>query len=106
MIVNDELGFIQNAYVVHNEDGTISVTLPEDKAISHANRITVTVLDEMGNPMSGVDVTVKDIAETTYSAATDENGKIVVPPLSEDYTDSEGKAQVNGYNVIVTDESK
>ena len=106
VIVNDELGFIQNAYVVHNEDGTISVTLPEDKAISHANRITVTVLDEMGNPMSGVDVTVKDIAETTYSAATDENGKIVVPPLSEDYTDSEGKAQVNGYNVIVTDESK
>lgn len=106
VIVNDELGFIQNAYVVYNEDGTIYVTLPEDKAISHANRITVTVLDEMGNPMSGVDVTVKDIAETTYSAATDENGKIVVPPLSEDYTDSEGKAQVNGYNVIVTDESK
>ena len=106
VIVNDETGFIPNAYVAHNEDGTISVTLPEDKAIGHANRITVTVLDEMGNPMSGVGVTVKDIAETNYSAATDENGKIVVPPLSEDYTDSEGKGVVNGYNILVTDETK
>ena len=106
VIVNDELGFIQNAYVLYNEDGSIAVTLPEDKAISHANRITVTVLDEMGNPMSGVDVTVKDIAETTYSAETDENGKIVVPPLSEDYTDTEGKAQVNGLNILVADETK
>ena len=106
MIVNDETGFIPNAYVVHNEDGSIAVTLLEEKTISHANRITVTVLDSMGNPMNGINVTVKDIAETNYLAATDENGKIVVPPLSEDYTDSEGKGVVNGYNVLVTDETK
>ena len=31
---------------------------------------------------------------------------MVVPLLSEDYTDSEGNAQVNGYNVLVTDETK
>ena len=37
---------------------------------------------------------------------TDENGKMVVPPLSEDITDSEGKAKVNGYNVLITDETK
>ena len=106
VIVNDELGFIPNAYVVHNEDGTISVTLPEDKAISHANRITVTVLDSVGNPIAEKAVTVTDIAGASYTGMTDETGKMVVPPLSEDYTDSEGKAQVNGYNVIVTDESK
>ena len=29
-----------------------------------------------------------------------------VPPLSEDITDSEGKAKVNGYNVLITDETK
>ena len=106
VIVNDELGFIQNAYVVYNEDGSIAVTLPEDKEISHANRITVTVLDSVGNSIAEKAVTVTDIAGASYSDTTDETGKIVVPPLSEDYTDSEGKAQVNGYNVIVTDESK
>lgn len=106
VIVNDELGFIQNAYVVYNEDGSLAVTLPEDKTISHANRITVTVLDSMGNPMNGINVTVKDIAEMTYAGTTDETGKMVVPPLSEDYTDSEGKGVVNGYNILVTDETK
>ena len=106
VIVNDESGFIPNAYVVYNEDESISVTLPEDKTISHANRITVTVLDSMGNPIAEKAVTVTDIAEAAYTGATDENGKMVVPLLSEDYTDSEGNAQVNGYNVLVTDETK
>ena len=106
MIVNDELGFIQNAYVLYNEDGSIAVTLPEDKAISHANRITVTVLDSVGNPIAEKAVTVTDIAGASYTGMTDETGKMVVPPLSEDYTDSEGKGVVNGYNVLVTDETK
>lgn len=106
VIVNDELGFIQNAYVVHNENGSIAVTLPEDKAISHANRITVTVLDSVGNPIAENPVTVTDIAGASYTGMTDETGKMVVPPLSEDYTDSEGKGFVNGYNVLVTDETK
>ena len=106
VIVNDETGFIPNAHVIHNEDNTISVELPEEKTISHANRITVTVLDSVGNPMNGINVTVKDIAEVSYTGTTDETGKMVVPPLSEDYTDSEGKGVVNGYNVLVTDETK
>ncbi len=106
VIVNDELGLIPDAYVVYNEDGTVDVTLPEGKLISYANRITVTVLDSMGKPINEVPVTVKDTVETSYSANTDENGKIVVPPLSEDITDSDGKAVVNGYNVLITDETK
>lgn len=106
VIVNDEQGFIPNAYVIHNEDGSIAVTLPEEKSISHANRITVTVLDSVGNPIAEKAVTVTDIAEAAYTATTDENGKIVVSPLSEDMTDSEGKAVVNGYHVLITDETK
>ena len=45
---------------------------------------------------------------STYAKCVilDENGKMVVPPLSEDITDSEGKAKVNGYNVLITDETK
>ena len=106
VIVNDEAGFIANAYVIHNEDGTINVTLPDEKTISYANRITVTVLDSIGKPMADITVTVDDKGEKTYTANTDENGQIVVPPLSEDMTDSEGKAVVNGYNVLITDEQK
>ena len=106
VIVNDEIGFIANAYVQHNEDGTITVTLPDEKTISYANRITVTVLDSIGAAVKDKSVTVKDIAEMTYTALTDENGKIVVPPVNTDMTDSEGKAVVNGYNVVITDESK
>ena len=106
VIVNDEIGVIPNAYVIHNEDGTINVTLPDDKTISYANRITVTVLDSIGKAISDITVTVDDKEENIYTANTDDNGSIVVPPLSEDMTDSEGKAVVNGYNVLVTDETK
>lgn len=106
VMVNDELGAIPNAYVVHNEDGTITVKLPENKSISYDNRITVTVLDSIGEAVPGVGVTVKDIAETTYTVSTDADGKIIVPPVNEDITDSEGKAVVNGYNVLVEDETK
>ena len=106
VIVNDEIGVIPNAYVIHNEDGTINVTLLDDNTISYANRITVTVLDSIGKPVAEVNVTVNDVADKSYTANTDENGTIVVPPLSEDMTDSEGKAVVNGYNVLVTDETK
>ncbi len=106
VIVNDELGVIPNAYVKHNEDNTISVKLPDEKSISYANRITVTVLDSMGKAMIDVNVTVSDILDATYTDNTDENGRIVVPPVNTDMTDSEGKGVVNGYNVLITDETK
>lgn len=106
VIVNDEIGVIPNAYVKHNEDGTINVTLPDDKTISYVNRITVTILDSIGKAIADITVTVDDKEEKTYTANTDENGTIVVPPLSENMTDSEGKAVVNGYNILLSDEQK
>ena len=106
VIVNDENGVIPNAYVVYNEDGSISVTLPEDKTITYSNRVTVSVVDSVGNPVADKSVTVKDIAEKTYTALTDEKGQIVVPPVNEDVTDSEGKGVINGLNVVITDEIK
>ena len=106
VIVNDEIGLIENAFVKHNEDGTISVLLPEGKTISHANRITVSTLDSEGLAITGKSITVTDLEEKTYTDTTDESGKIVVPPLSEDYSDETGMAAVNGYTVIITDETK
>ena len=106
VFVNDENGAIENAFVKLNDDSTISVTLPDGTSIDYANRITVTVTDKDGNPLKDISVTVSDTAENSLTDKTDENGKIVVPPLSEDITDSEGKAKVNGYNVLITDETK
>ena len=106
VIVNDEIGLIPDAFVKHNEDGSISVTLPEGKSISHANRTTVTVLDSEGIAIADMKITVTDLEEKLYSDNTDESGKIVVPPLSEDYSDETGMAVVNGYNVLITDETK
>ena len=106
VFVNDENGAIENAFVKLNDDSTISITLPDETSIDYANRITVTVTDKDGNPLKDISVTVSDTMEKSLTDKTDENGKMVVPPLSEDITDSEGKAKVNGYNVLITDETK
>ena len=104
VFVNDENGAIENAFVKLNDDSTISVTLPDETSIDYANRITVTVTDKDGNPLKDISVTVSDKAEKSLNDKTDENGKMVVPPLSEDITDENGVGKVNGYNVVVTDE--
>ncbi len=104
VFVNDENGAIENAFVKLNDDSTISVTLPDGTSIDYANRITVTVTDKDGNPSKDISVTVSDAAEKSLTDKTDENGKMVVPPLNEDITDENGVGKVNGYNVVVTDE--
>ena len=104
VFVNDESGAIENAFVKLNDDSTISVTLPDETSIDYANRITVTVTDKDGNPLKDISVTVSDTMEKSLTDKTDENGKMVVPPLSEDITDENGVGKVNGYNVVVTDE--
>ena len=106
VFVNDEKGAISNAFVKLNDDDTVSVALPDGTNIDYANRITVTVTDKDGNPLKDISVTVSDKTEKSLTDKTDENGKMVVPPLSEDMTDSEGKAKVNGYNVVITDKIK
>lgn len=105
IIVNDELGVIPNAYVKHNEDDSISVTLHDEKTISYANRITVTVLDSIGVAVKDKTVTVTDIAEVTYTDTTDDNGKIVVPPTNIDVTDINGYGELNGYSITVKNET-
>ncbi len=104
VFVNDESGAIENAFVKLNDDSTISVTLPDGTSIDYANRITVTVTDKDGNPLKDISVTVSDTAGNSQTDKTDENGKMVVPPLNEDITDENGAGTVNGYNVVVTDE--
>ena len=104
VFVNDESGAIENTFVKLNDDSTISVTLPDGTSIDYANRITVTVTDKDGNPLKDISVTVSDTVENSLTDKTDENGKMVVPPLNEDITDENGVGKINGYNVVVTDE--
>ena len=106
VLVNDELGAIADAYVKYNDDNTITVTLPEEKTITYANRITVTVTDSIGGAVKDKSVTVLDVTEKSYTALTDENGKVVVPPVNTDMTDAEGKGVVSGYDVVIYDETK
>ena len=105
VIVEDETKKIENAYVTYNEDNTISVVLPTETLIDYNNRIRVTVLDKDGVAVKDMSVTVKDTSENECSGITDENGVMTVPPLSEDITDSEGKAVVNGNKITVEDEN-
>ena len=106
VFVNDENKNIESALVTLNEDNSFTVLLPAESLIDYANRITVTILDKDGGTVKDMNVTVKDVAENEKSGVTDESGKMTVPPLSEDYTDSEGKAKVNGMNILVADEAQ
>lgn len=105
VFVADESKNIENALVTLNEDNSFTVLLPAESLIDYANRITVTVLDKDGGAIKDMNVTVKDVSENEKNGVTDENGKMTVPPLSEDYTDSEGKAKVNNINILVADEN-
>lgn len=105
VFVADESKNIENALVTLNEDNSFTVLLPAESLIDYANRITVTVLNKDGGAVKDINVTVKDVSENEKSGVTDENGKITVPPLLEDYTDAEGKGKVNGMNILVADEN-
>ena len=106
VIVEDTKSKIEKAFVTLNEDGTISVLLPENLKIEHSNRITVTVLDKDGNGVKNIAVTVKEnIPETTETenevkakiavGVTDKDGKVIVPPASEGITDKDGKTDIS-----------
>ena len=108
VIVEDTKSKIEKAFVTLNEDGTISVLLPENLKIEHSNRITVTVLDKDGNGVKNISVTVKEnIPEATETenenkveakiavGVTDKDGKVIVPPASEGITDKDGKTDIS-----------
>lgn len=84
-------------------DAIRTVTLPDGTVIDYADRTTVTVSDKDNKPVSDMPVNVKDNKGGDKTATTDEDGKAIVPPLSENYTDADGKAVVDGYTVIVED---
>lgn len=102
IVITDESKVIENASLTLNEDNSISVELPAETLIAHSNRITVTVTNKADKtPAKDISVTVCEAPKTeteetakSVSGKTDAEGKIVVPPLSEDITDNEGNSGV------------
>ena len=101
VVVNDETKPVENAFVKLNDDGTISVVLPDGTEIDYANRITVTVSDKDGNALENISVTVSDNKDNSAENLTDEDGKAIVPPTDRDYTDVNGYGELDGYAITV-----
>lgn len=109
--VKNELGAIEKAHItynaeVKNEDGTvntaenISVILPENIKFDYANRVTITVAKKADNTaVKDMTVVVSEIPAEDYEAkslsgVTNNDGKAVFPPLSEDITDDNGSSDI------------
>lgn len=104
--VVNEAGAIEKAFVTHTEDNKITVELPENVKFDYANRITVTVLNKADKTaVKDMNVTVSEksvVTEDTEEAAdvkslngvTNNDGKAVFPPLSEDITDDNGSSDI------------
>lgn len=106
VFVSDEQGSVVNAFIMYDiVNNEIIAALPTEQTISYANRTTVKVMHE-GEPVSNMSVAVTDCTEAGEKGITDDNGIVVVPSLNKDMTDSEGKAVVNGYNVVIADENR
>lgn len=83
--VSDETGLIKDALItLVTDDGAVLVCLPKDKVIDYFNRITVKVTRSDGTAVKDWKVTVynKD-GSGIRTEVTDENGIVIVPPLSE-----------------------
>lgn len=101
-VATETKGNIEGA-IVQTADGKITVTLTDGIVIDYSDRTTVTVTDRDNTPVAEMTVNVKDNNGGDRTEVTDTEGKAVVPPLSEDYTDKDGNAVINGYTVVVED---
>lgn len=83
--VSDEKGMIENALItLISDDNSVLVCLPHGKVIDYFNRTTIKVVRSDGTPVSDWKVSVynKD-GSGLRTEVTDENGIVIVPPLSE-----------------------
>ena len=83
--VSDETGLIKDALItLISDDNSVLVCLPHGKVIDYFNRTTIKVVRSDGTPVSDWNVTVynKD-GSGLRTEVTDENGIVIVPPLSE-----------------------
>ena len=95
VIATDKNGeLIPNCNVVVGDNYSIDVKLPTDTAFNKDNRVTITVVTEKGEAVSGLRVQVigdNDFIENGY---TNIKGQITLPMSNTDITDNNGNADV------------
>lgn len=78
--VTDEDGKpVDGAEIAVDEDGEVSVTLPDDFDFDEDGPVTVTVTDNQGEAKPDVPVTVTDGTGTTAAGETDKDGSVTLP---------------------------
>ena len=70
------------------------------------NRVTVTVKDQNGEAKENVNVIVIGDSDYIEKGVTNANGQATLPNTNQAYTDKNGTAKVNGYIVLVEDETE
>lgn len=113
VIATDKNGeLIPNCDVVVGDNYSIDVKLPTDTAFNKDNRVTITVVTEKGEAVSGLRVQVIGDTDHIENGYTNVKGQITLPMSNTDITDNNGNADVGeirddkiyDYTVVVSDE--
>lgn len=97
---------IPDCTIETGENHDIVVKLPTGTAFNTDNRITVTVKDQNGAAQENINVIVIGDADYIEKGVTNANGQVTLPTKNQSYTDKNGIANVNGYIVLVEDETE
>ena len=106
-------GLIPDCDVTVGENYSINVKLPTGTAFNDDNRITVTVVTEKGEPVSGLRVQLIGDSDFVENGYTNIKGQITLPMSNTDITDDKGNGEVGeiigdkiyDYIVTVSDET-
>ena len=113
VIVTDKNGeLIPNCDVTVGDNYSIDVKLPANTAFNNDNRVTVTVVNEKGEPINRLRVQVVGDNDFIESGYTNIKGQLTLPISNSDITDDNGNADVGeikgdkiyDYTVVVSDE--
>lgn len=106
-------GLIPDCDVTVGENYSIDVKLPTGTTFNNDNRITVTVVTEKGEPVSGLRVQLIGDSDFVENGYTNIKGQITLPMSNTDITDDKGNGEVGeiigdkiyDYIVTVSDET-
>ena len=113
VIVTDKNGeLIPNCDVTVGDNYSINVKLPANTAFNNDNRVTITVVNEKGEPINRLRVQVVGDNDFIESGYTNIKGQLTLPISNSDITDDNGNADVGeikgdkiyDYTVVVSDE--
>ncbi|MBQ2663956.1 MAG: hypothetical protein IJG16_07410, partial [Clostridia bacterium] len=114
VIATDKNGvLIPDCTVTAGENYSIDVKLPDNAAFDKDNRVTITVVNENGEPVKDLRVQVIGDGDFIENGYTNIKGQVTLPMSNTDITDDKGNAEVGevkgdkiyDYIVTVSDEN-